>query len=82
MADYKAGKKDVLLSDAPGDESRVRAVLADWGMDEPAMRRVMKAHRERVRNQCKREGAPYPGVSPLAAVTVSHDVDKARGLRA
>ena len=82
MADYKVGKKDVLLSDAPGDENRVRAVLADWGMDELSMRRVMKAHRECVKNQSKREGAPDHRVNPLAAGTVSYDSDKARGLRA
>jgi len=82
MAEDKANDKMLLLNDAPGDENRVRAVLADWGMDEPTMRRVMKVHRECVRNQGKRKGTPYRRVSPLAADTVSHDSDKARGLRA
>jgi len=82
MSEDKANDKNVLLSDAPGDKDRLRAVLADWGMDEPAMRRVMQVHRECVRNQGRREGTPYRSVSPLAAVTVSYDTKKARGLRA
>jgi hypothetical protein len=80
MAEDKANDKNVLLNDAPGDENRVSAVLADWGMDEPAMRRVMEAHRENVRIQDKPASAPYRRVSPPAAGTVSYASDKARGL--
>jgi hypothetical protein len=81
MTNYEAGNEDVLLSDEPGDENRVRAVLADWGMDEQAMRPVMKAHRENGRNRDKREAAHYRKLISPAALTVSHDSDKAPRLQ-
>ena len=44
MANAQANKAAVLLNDQPGDEKRVRAILADWGMETAAIRRLMKTH--------------------------------------
>jgi hypothetical protein len=44
MVNAQANKAVVLLNDQPGDEKRVRAILADWGMETAAIRRVMKIH--------------------------------------
>lgn len=41
MAERARAKAVMLFSDVPGDEQKVRAVLADWGLDEAAISRLL-----------------------------------------
>jgi hypothetical protein len=37
MVERACAKAVMLFSDVPGDERKVRAILADWGLDEAAI---------------------------------------------
>lgn len=45
MAHRDPNQKEVLLGDVPGDEEKVRAILARWGVEETSIRRLMREHR-------------------------------------
>ncbi len=45
MAERDKGSPVVLFSDVPGDEERVHDILAQWGLEERAIRRLLREHR-------------------------------------
>lgn len=44
MAHRDSNQKDVFLSDSPGDADEVRVILAQWGVEETSIRRLMREH--------------------------------------
>jgi len=46
MAERDLTQREVLFSDLPGDREKVRAILAGWGVEEPAIRRLMRGQRD------------------------------------
>ena len=64
MATGEVSRKELLLSDVPGDAREVRAILAGWGVEESSIRRLMREHGrettgDREARDTKRE--PRPG---------------------
>jgi hypothetical protein len=49
MARKNSNREVTLHSERLGSEEKVQAVLADWGMDEVAIRRILDEHRTRQR---------------------------------
>ena len=45
MAERDKTRREVLFSDVPGDTEKVRAVLAQWGVEEASIRRLLREHR-------------------------------------
>ena len=45
MAERDKTRREVLFSDVPGDTEKVRAVLAQWGIEEASIRRLLREHR-------------------------------------
>jgi hypothetical protein len=61
----------ILLSDAPGDARRVQMILAEWGMDNATIDRMLREQRETARRTQRATGDainPYAGrnLKPLA----------------
>ena len=52
----KIGTQTILSTERLGDEGRIRAVLAGWGMDAPAIERMLDEHRA----LCARTGRGRP----------------------
>ena len=44
MAHRDKHQEELFLSDSPGDAEKVRAILAQWGVEEAAIRRLMREH--------------------------------------
>ena len=44
MAERDRSQRVILFSDVPGDEEKVRAILAGWGVEETSIRRLMREH--------------------------------------
>ena len=44
MAHRDANQKELFLSDSPGEAEEVRAILAQWGIEESSIRRLMREH--------------------------------------
>jgi hypothetical protein len=64
MATRDVSRKELLFSDVPGDARKVRAILAEWGVEASSIRRLMREHRAHTAGDCeardtKRE--PRPG---------------------
>lgn len=45
MAHRDEHREELFLSDSPGDAEKVRAVLAQWGVEEASIQRLMREHR-------------------------------------
>lgn len=67
MADRDVTQQEMLFSDVPGDGEKVRAILAEWGVEESSIRRLMR-HRHRSDAACEREATkPARGEPPRHA---------------
>lgn len=44
MARRDLHQKEMFLSDSPGDAEKVRIILAQWGVEESSIRRLMREH--------------------------------------
>ena len=45
MARKDGNHQALLLTDSPGDAEQVRAILAQWGVEESSIRRLLREHR-------------------------------------
>jgi hypothetical protein len=45
MAKRDNTKREILFSDVPGDALKVHDILAEWGVEEASIRRLLKEHR-------------------------------------
>ena len=64
MAERDKTRREVLFSDVPGDTEKVRAVLAQWGIEEASIRRLLREHRAdpliEAAPEAPRADAPHP----------------------
>jgi hypothetical protein len=73
----RMGKKDVtnetvLFTDRLGDEKKIQAILIEWGIDKPAIGRMIKEHRERQASAPQMDKELAAKVNPGAGSRVSH----------
>lgn len=45
MAERDKTRTEILFSDVPGDTEKVRAILAEWGVAESSVRRLLNEQR-------------------------------------
>jgi DNA-directed RNA polymerase subunit N (RpoN/RPB10) len=60
----------VLLDERLGDEKKTRAILTEWGMDQAAIRRMLRGHRARRAsvNQVREEAKVSPALKAVEAM--------------
>ena len=44
MAERDSTQREILFSDVPGDREKVRAILAQWGVEDVSIRHLLREH--------------------------------------
>jgi hypothetical protein len=60
MAERQQEHRVGLFSDVPGDEQKVRAILADWGLPEEEIGLLLSDERPRAANTPRQQTPPRP----------------------
>ncbi len=69
MAKKDSSHREVLFSDVPGDEDKVRLILTEWGIEERAINRILREARTQVAQIAIEQDSLPQSAPPRASLT-------------